>query len=228
MELQTILGSDKGRAAFYKARDNFTALQTFLNSLSAATLQHKGYLHNYLPSGGNLNILENGIYDVTTWADFIDYPPNAYQYGQLTVNNSTQNGLNVQYYIPNATGKIYYKQGWNADHGSWIEILTSKASDWIIGTLQNGWTGTFKYRKNNIGQIEAQFNIVAGTVAAYTVVAQFPDEYITSYTTPPALVEVETGKIVDLYMSADGSIRIPVGETLVTGNHYNGTLFYTK
>ncbi|HBD63507.1 MAG TPA: hypothetical protein DC038_03625 [Clostridiales bacterium] len=39
LELQTIVGSETGRNAFYKARDNFTTIQAFLNTLKAGNIR---------------------------------------------------------------------------------------------------------------------------------------------------------------------------------------------
>lgn len=38
-ELQVILGADKGKNAFYKARDNFTTIQNFINQLKASDVK---------------------------------------------------------------------------------------------------------------------------------------------------------------------------------------------
>ncbi len=39
LELETIVGTETGRSAFYKARDNFTTIQAFLNALKAGDIR---------------------------------------------------------------------------------------------------------------------------------------------------------------------------------------------
>jgi hypothetical protein len=48
---------------------------------------------------------------------------------------------------------------------------------WDTATLQNGWTGTLQYRKNQIGQLEIKANITAGTVTNGTTISQLPTGY---------------------------------------------------
>ncbi|MCM3763435.1 hypothetical protein [Neobacillus niacini] len=52
-----------------------------------------------------------------------------------------------------------------------------KQEDWISPTLLNGWTGTFRYRKNSIGQVEYQGVIVVGTGTTGTTIMTLPTEY---------------------------------------------------
>lgn len=192
-ELQVILGADKGRNAFYKARDNFAILQEFANNandnfieLYNTGLYYKGWLHSFLTSGQSLNILPNGIYGVTGWFDFVDRPL-AYEYRKLIISSSKNilgDGLNTAYYIPHGANEIWLRQGWNTGYGTWIKILTDKQPDWIAATLQNGWTGTLQYRKNQIGQLEMVGSLVAGTIAWGVEITTLPTGYKPIITSP--------------------------------------------
>lgn len=88
------------------------------------------------------------------------------------------NNVAIQYLQPNGSLSIpvMYRLAipdldtWAA----WEKIATNKQPNWITATLQNGWSGTLRYRKNNIGQLELKGNITAGTVVALTTIATIP------------------------------------------------------
>ena len=59
-----------------------------------------------------------------------------------------------------------------------INTLAKKAMGTVFNaTLQNGWTGTLKYSKNDSGFVVLSLNLTAGTVVLNTVVANLPAGY---------------------------------------------------
>lgn len=99
---------------------------------------------------------------------------------------------------------------------------------WINATLQNGWTGWIRYRKNEIGQLELIGRISPGTKAAGTTIASIPvgfrptaHKYITIFTdnggTISGLVALSNGQI-SIYEPASSS---PILSTWNINEVYN-------
>ncbi len=93
---------------------------------------------------------------------------------------------------------------------------------WVDAVLQNGWTGSMKYRKNEIGQIEIKASINAGTVASMTTIAGFPIDYRPGTATLLELINSNSAGIVDgaLYIDTSANVKVASGSTLVTGQAY--------
>lgn len=91
---------------------------------------------------------------------------------------------------------------------------------WITASLLNGWSGTFRYRKNSIGQVEYQGVITSGTATAGTKILDFPTGY-------------RTGLGMHITMAFDGSgggifgIRMrDNGEVVATSGFTNGRTYH--
>ena len=104
-------------------------------------------------------------------------------------------------------------------------LVANKANkvqdNWIEATLENGWTGNLKYRRNQIGQLEISAKVTAGTAAANTVIATLPDGYRPSQYTPIDMFNITAGVMVNtpVFVHTDG--RISLRSTLVSGNLYH-------
>lgn len=164
MAIERILGTDTGKAAFEKADRNAVALGEQINSLApigvniddANTISKSGF---YLFGPGTMNV--PGIPGVLRHENWID---SSFAYQETVVYSNLQL---VRY------TRLKRDNIWSA----WEKIVTNKQPDWITATLTNGWTGSFLYRRNQIGQLEVKFRLIAGTNASYTVVLILPAEY---------------------------------------------------
>ena len=87
-------------------------------------------------------------------------------------------------------------------------------------TLQNGWTGTLTYKKNDLGQVSLKGELTAGTVAANTVVSTLPAGYQPTARTGIPVIITETGNgAVGLYMNqTSGLLRVTANSGFTAGN----------
>lgn len=180
----------------------------------------KGYIDSKAILDFN-NAIENGKY---TGFDILNAPTAG---STVNVDVNVDNGIVSQIativFGPGA-GDTYtrIKQNdgiWTA----WQKIATNKQTDWIAATLQNGWTGNFYYRKNNIGQLEIMFGqITAGTVADYTTITTFPIGFRPESSSPIVVYNDSTGEsmagFVVISATGDLKIRVPASTKIVTGN----------
>lgn len=220
MELERILGTDKGREAFYKSDRNFQKIGGQINSLEAS-----GMLSSLNVSGSilttALSLPNNRFYYITTSAAATDLPAQEakwlYATGLILKRSSEVKIILFAFNSPDVAYNYYYP---NASTWNGWTVQQNKPSDWITATLQNGWTGTLQYRKNQIGQLEIKGSLTAGTVILNTVIATLPYGYRPlTYATPIYATNTSTGKFVGL-----GAL-IGNGE-LKTGN--NGDIIATQ
>ena len=85
--------------------------------------------------------------------------------------------------------------------------------NWITATLQNGWTGALKYRKNDIGQLEIQGSIIPGTNAVWTVIAELPLEYRTASNIILPTYSSDAKPIYKIALRNNGTITVVPGLT---------------
>lgn len=94
----------------------------------------------------------------------------------------------------------------------WYKIATSEQKDWINATLQNGWTGTLQYAKNDLEQVNLRTGgiLTPGTLAPGTIIATLSYDYRPlSYT--PILVYAASGgqySTSGIYIANTGEIII--------------------
>lgn len=122
-----------------------------------------------------------------------------------------------------------------------INSLDANKANKIMGSaidavLQNGWTGSLKYRKNNLNQVEifAPYpGLTVGTKTAATVIATLPIGYrptdrvvvicnkgeITSNTATLALVISALGEIA---VTINGATDLATGTALRFSSQYQG------
>ena len=103
--------------------------------------------------------------------------------------------------------------------------------NWISATLQNGWTGTLKYRKDAFGKIEVTGVLMTvGTTTPSTEIASLPSGY-----RPPQILGVPVNKgnvppynVEFLFsITSGGSFRVNQGVTLpATGTTNAYLMFY--
>lgn len=104
-------------------------------------------------------------------------------------------------------------------HG--INLKANKVQgNWIAATLQNGWTGSLMYRKNDIGQVEIQGALIPGTLTAGTLVAQLPAGYNAFKDTPIPAIQASTGDTkLGFILRYDGKIEVRMTEITMGANY---------
>lgn len=128
--------------------------------------------------------------------------------------------------------KFYQEMGTNVDkidtklkgNSDNISLKANKALEaWITATLQNGWTGTFQYAKNDLGQVSIEMTLGTGVVANRTIITTLPVGYrprigmafvVYKANTPP--YDTNIGIAID----PNGSVRItdPIASTLTASS----------
>ena len=106
------------------------------------------------------------------------------------------------------------------DHLAILEQVQPLATPpgWIDATLQNGWTGFVRYRKNAVGQIELMGRLIAGSGGIKSVVTVLP--YYPQVTTAIPCVILQTGNTYDgLQLRSNGEIRNYRDNMIVTDEY---------
>ena len=95
--------------------------------------------------------------------------------------------------------------------------------NWKIAVLQNGWAGTFQYRKNSIGQLEIQGQLLAGAVTSLTTIAELPLGYrpIRMKTIPISNSSNGSYTGLALQIHPNGVLRVPASTLPSTGTYYD-------
>jgi hypothetical protein len=118
--------------------------------------------------------------------------------------------------------KIY---GDNIVIGTPSNHRTLTQGDWINADLQNGWTGTLRYRINAIGQIEMSADLIAGQVSDRTDVTQLPTRVATSGVF--VLRIIDTNGLTGLLLYGGGLVRVSTNlPTIATGQNVVGNIVY--
>jgi hypothetical protein len=140
--------------------------------------------------------------------------------------------------VPNGGGKLFYTKGIYTNFNNYETyinaIKTDNTSDelainkvnkaWgpvLSATLQNGWTGTLNYSKNDLGQIHLTASLTAGTVTLGTVVVSMPIGYIPSSTVSLIVHNASTQtSIIGLIIGSTGNLlmRKPADTSISAGN----------
>ena len=90
-------------------------------------------------------------------------------------------------------------------------------------TLQNGWTGTLKYKKNLLGQVNVIGRITAGTIDNGTIIANFSEGYRPRYTVAIGVYDRGSAVVkISLFINDTGNLviratadnQIPTGRTV--------------
>lgn len=99
---------------------------------------------------------------------------------------------------------------------------------WKTATLENGWTGTFNYAKNSLGQVTLRGVLIPGTLTAGTVITTLPGEYTTiAHVTIPSYDSSHGIVRIGLVLSTNGQliIRPPASNESVGSMHVNFIFF---
>ena len=112
-----------------------------------------------------------------------------------------------------------------ADNMSPHPIYAKKIQENLVtATLQNGWTGTIKYRKNDLGQVELQITVTASaTVTSKTIIATLPAGYKGFASEIPAYDNNTFG--FSFIIDSNGSIII-ASNNFVQGVTYYASMIY--
>lgn len=95
----------------------------------------------------------------------------------------------------------------------------SNEPQWINGTLLNGWNGTIKYYKNDLGIVNINANAYGGTVTVHSAISNLPIGYRPTQTCVVDIIS-DTGNIIvgALYIQPNGNVVI--GNTISSGIFY--------
>ena len=109
-------------------------------------------------------------------------------------------------------------------HG--IDAKANKVQeDWIIPTLENGWTtdgvsnGHCEYRKDNMGNVWVRAKIKAGTVSNYTRIFTLPLGYKPKESIPAYGIDGNVNVIIKLYFNTSG-LNLGASSSAVSGSTY--------
>ena len=101
---------------------------------------------------------------------------------------------------------------------------------WIDGTLINGWTGTFKYAKNDLKQVTLVLALTPGTVAGMTIIGSVPLLY-----RPLSNVVMQTTNSTGnkgnytLYLNKNGNIYLVADSNFIAATLYSAQItFYAE
>jgi hypothetical protein len=90
---------------------------------------------------------------------------------------------------------------------------------WITATLQNGWTGTLQYAKNELGQVCLKGQITPGAVTTGSVISSLPSGYRPTQDVSMVIYETYTGRgVIGITLLQNGSLLVypPASTTLTT------------
>lgn len=99
------------------------------------------------------------------------------------------------------------------------DYAKKQQQNWMQLSLENGWTGTFEYRKNEIGQIEIKGRVTVGIVSNGTTIASIPSGYRPSILVPLNLLSNGNRyQYIGLYISTSGAVVVGPNRTYTAGD----------
>lgn len=103
-----------------------------------------------------------------------------------------------------------------------------KQGSWIVGTLQNGWTGNIQYAKNGLGLVTVKADVIVGTNSADTVICTLPEGYRANMRIPISVQVIPTSTGVHgLYVNDSGGlIRVSANNGLSAGQNIRFMIIY--
>ncbi|TDM04073.1 BppU family phage baseplate upper protein [Macrococcus carouselicus] len=96
--------------------------------------------------------------------------------------------------------------------------------EWTDAILQNGYTGSVKYYKDRNSLVTVKFDLTVGLVAAGTVIASIPSNYLPTVIRPVPSYNITTNT-PDLFINIT-TTGVAVGKTLTQGNKIQGQITY--
>lgn len=221
MAIERILGTDKGKDAFYKTDRNFVELGTQINSLVTQI--------------GNIDIT-NLKQDQTGDIPLDTVKGLVFGYSSIMQNKTGSYWCiveTIQFTSTYKIQKVYtfvdkiLVRTMNANiWGDWREIITDKQPNWITATLQNGWTGTLQYSKNDLNMVTIKMDCVAGTITGTTQIANLNVGYRPLVHIGMPIVNSGTGDVDKIYINPDNRILLAKNSSLVAGAIYKGSITF--
>ncbi|MFJ7731175.1 pyocin knob domain-containing protein [Lysinibacillus sp. NPDC097231] len=133
-----------------------------------------------------------------------------------------------------------YERSMNGGNwGAWTRVpdkqmydkLVSNNVHWIDGTLLNGWSGTLKYTKNDIGIVTIAIDAVVGDTST-SIIANLPLDYgLSSLSSVIPILNFDTNKleishlIIDYMPNTGNFLRLP-STSLIRSNKVRGIISY--
>lgn len=209
-----IKNTDSYDVCFDKANDNFIELYNNIADIFP--------FRGTIPANATIDSLKQGTY-IEYGTKWNNRPPNTSvtNYAIITVED-TRGGSEVYKHIKylNSESELFEKFG----NSPWFKVLTDIQPNWITATLQNGWTGTLQYRKNNIGQLEIEAVIKSGTTNQGTVITTLPVGYRPYIARVPLLSAIgdDLSGGLGIVLADDGKIMVTsaAAGTSYTSNWY--------
>jgi ethanolamine utilization microcompartment shell protein EutS len=191
---------------------------------------------------GRIGMVVKGPWNSTFTYDRLDVV--SYQgggYVALDTNTNKAPDTNTAYWLqiaePGKTGSIDNLEDWHitgalgytpadqavvnshlAEKASQIELGHIKLQEpWKDAVLQNGWTGTLQYAKNDLGQLVIKGLIKGGTMSPNTIITTLPSGYHTNYRAILMAQVIQSASGVPLlYMNnANGYLRLTANHGVV-------------
>jgi hypothetical protein len=133
--------------------------------------------------------------------------------------NATTNQLNADI-EPDWYQSFVYETG--------VKVNVKKSKPWLNATMQNGWTGTVQYFKNDLGQVTLKISgLTKGTTTALTVIANLPTGYQPVAHFPIVLEDSPNGGVGKmLYLATNGNLIIPSGQDFSQPFTYSGLVTF--
>lgn len=107
------------------------------------------------------------------------------------------------------------------DHNAIVETITSHLADFaslleggevLTATLQNGWTNTLQYSKDDLGYLWLRGNITSGVITAGTVISTLPEGFRPGRITPILAYRSSGaggfGGVMGLFVGSSGAIAV--------------------
>ncbi len=214
MARKDIINGQSYNQGFYNANDNFIELYNNIADIFP--------FRGTIPANATIDSLKQGTY-LEYGTKWNNRPQNSSltNYAIITVTD-TRGGSETYKHIKylNSDSELFEKFG----NASWLKVATDKQPNWITATLQNGWTGTLQYRKNQINQLEVKFDLVAGTITPYTLITTLPLQYSISHFVDIGGLSPDTGeRSIFYYNSGSNSIYVSPDKSIVAGQKCAGS-----
>ena len=191
LNLPQWVGTEKPERTDFNAA--FDAIDTTVAS-HLAEIANRGYISNkgFIAIDAN-TIVANGKYSME---DCLNMPTNpasrtifVMDVIQFDISHIVHEAVCV---YTNSTlsllGKKFIRRRQAGTWTAWKEIATTDKGEGFLAVLQNGWTGSLTYSKNDLSQLHIRGMISPGTIALNTTVTTLPSGYFNPSLRIPLIV----------------------------------------